>query len=605
MSVSAATHPSQDAQSGGSRKPGFPNLPLDFILCAAMPDEPAQAHAIRMARFNGFTSVGALAAVLSGPGEADSEMAYQRLLRLLAFASSQSVDDYCQQHSMYPCRHIVSNLSDQDFLKEQRENFLSTIDEVHERPRICALCTAADLAQHGFSWYRRRHAIPGIDCCVVHGSALRVVDAPNRYISLPHESLAELSATAIHPGNQNFANAPDFVKKYAEAYLTLANLRSPISKDSVAIVISHRTAQLMGGASSKRLTKMVLLQMVASKAPEVWLRGMSQGKDVGNGLAALQNNREVANEYLALAITGLFPSPESAIREFRRTQAAPEFSLLRGLQGAELRRLMRDPAWPVYWRNATWLGYHASAISSRTAEGIQWDVISKLPDLETSGTWRALKMFCDGSSIREACSLHSANTTEIERLVRPEMRIFCDFVEKLQSLTSHEETRAWRGGPEARRRRCPQPRLSTSSGRPDNQPLEGTVEELGRALANKEIWLSSLQLGQLLFPEVGKPKKEVQRIRREGIVLGVFDGLHVLYPKFQIVEGGRLHPKIATLMKSLPLKRDASVATHVARWLFTRNPRLKSKTPAEMFVLDADRIIELAKSAASEGSLKT
>lgn len=90
MSVSAATHPSQDAQSGGSRKPGFPNFPLDFILCAAMPDEPAQAHAIRMARFNGFTSVGALAAVMSGPNEADSEMAYQSLLRLLAFASSQS-----------------------------------------------------------------------------------------------------------------------------------------------------------------------------------------------------------------------------------------------------------------------------------------------------------------------------------------------------------------------------------------------------------------------------------------------------------------------------------------------------------------------------------
>ena len=357
--------PSLSPESGSAEPPAVARVPHGFVMCAGMPDELAQAHAARLARLNGLSSTMSMVAEVRRDAIPDSRETVEILLRLLARADGCSPDLYCQRHSLYPYRRIVSTLGEQQYLEAQRASFIHPRYRAHDTMRFCSKCATEDLAQHGFSWYRRRHDIPGIDRCIVHGTALWQANDEHVDSRFPHEYLARKEAVEVDGGK--VPGTSGLVRHYAEAFLALGSLGAPLAKASVSVAIAQRSARLLGGASSTRLTRMALNKMVASKVPANWLRTFANEDELASGLAAIQNRHEVANEYVAIAIASLYPSSADAIRDFRRTHVSPEFSAVGNKRGSTVRRLVRDPAWPAYSRNAAGLGYLASAVSSRNA----------------------------------------------------------------------------------------------------------------------------------------------------------------------------------------------------------------------------------------------
>jgi hypothetical protein len=555
-----------------------------------MPDEVAEGHAGRMARLNGLPSARALAGVVRRGTDLQEEEIAKTLLRLLAAADDSTADEYCQRHSLYPYRRMVTSMDQKGFLESQRKQFLRPHLLAHNKPRFCQVCASSDFAAHGFSWYRRRHDIPGIDYCVVHGGTLFEVDGEQPFSRLPHETLGSEASALVRAKHENISTAPVFIRNYARAYLALGNVGSRLDKDGVAMVLLQRSMKLMGGATTQKLSRIVTRQMTVCQAPAVWLQQFSFQQDLAAGLAALNNRRlEVANEHVALAIAALFKEPETAIRDFQRIQVSPEFAMIRGVHGRQLRRLIRDPSWPSYWRNASWLGYQVSAVSSRNAAGVEWDMIPKLADLEQAGTWRALKSFCDGSSLRQACSMHGTDTAEIERFLRTEARMFCALVEKLRELSRHDHSQD-SDSTRSFYRRVDSGELAL----PGARQLEGATESLAFALARADLWIDGTQAGQRLVPGTDKPKDEVRLARRQGRIVGLFDGVQFLYPTFQFTQSGEPLPGVVELMRLLPVKRDGSIAPHAARWLFTPNPALKMQSPSEAFERAPERVVAAA-----------
>jgi hypothetical protein len=540
-----------------------------------MPDELAQAHAARLARLNGLTSIMAMVAEVRRDAIPDSQETVEVLLRLLARAEGCSPDVYCQRHSLYPYRRIVSALGEAQFLEAQRGSFIHPRYRSHDTMRFCAKCAAADLAQHGFSWYRRRHDIPGIDRCIVHGTALweaRYEQIDSRF---PHEYLARKEAVEVDGGKVPGASA--LIRHYVEAFLALGSLGTPLAKSSVSVAIAQRSARLLGGASTTRLTRMALNKMVVAKVPANWLRRFANEDELATGLAAIQNRHDVANEYVAIAIASLYPSPADAIRDFRRTQVAPEFSAVGSKRGSTVRRLVRDPTWPAYSRNAAWLGYLASAVSSRNAEGVEWDVLPKLAGLDQSSAWRAMKTFCEGGGLRDACAMHSADLAEVERFLRVEARVFVRFIDKLQAMNAAEFSAALPRGAE------------------DGQQRTMQSTELDRLLGREELWLNSTEAGLRLNPGAVNPKGKVRQALQNGRVIGVWDGAHTRYPAFQFLEGGGLHPRLDVLMSVLPCDKSGKVSRLATRWALTPNEGLAGSTPADVFAVNAEVAIHVAR----------
>ena len=521
----------------------------------------------------------------------DDEAAHQVLLKLLAHADGATSDDYCRQHSIYPHRRIVTTLDPSEFLESQRKLFFRTQLLAHDKPRFCKPCALSDFGKHGFSWYRRRHDIPGIDSCVNHGGILRQVEAEEPYLLLPHEVLAGQSSTLVRDPKESVSTAPGFVRNYVRAYLALGSAERPIDKDSVAMVFLQRSMKLMGGASTQKLSRTVLRQMTVCKAPEVWLQRFSSSQELASGLATInQTHGTPSNEHVALAVAAMFKDPEAAVREFQRVQISPEFSMMKDFYGRQLRRLIRDPSWPSYWRNAAWLGFQISAVPSRNASGVEWEVIPKLGSLDRSSAWRTLKSFCGGSSLRDACSMHSTEPEEIERFLRGETQLFCALVEKLRELSQHDQSKTFFPLPGAFRR--------VPAGAGDVLPgagqFDGDNERLGAALEQKELWLDCRQAGERLVPGCMRPIEEARIARGQGRILAIFDGMKFRYPAFQFCGNKSISPAVVELMRLMPVKGDGSVAPHVARWIFTPNHSLNMRSPAEVFPSKPDRVLRAA-----------
>ena len=557
-----------------------------------MPDEIAQGHAGRLARLNGLVSARAMAgAVRNFADLRDEDTAHQILLKLLAYADDAAGDDYCRHHSIFPHRRIVSTLDPNEFLESQRKLFFRSQLLAHDKPRFCKPCALSDFGKHGFSWYRRRHDIPGIDSCVIHGGVLHQVEAEEPYLLLPHEVLARQSSSLVRDPKERASTAPGFVRNYVRAYLSLGSAESPIEKDSVAMVLLQRSMKLMGGASTQKLSRTVLRQMTVCKAPEDWLQRFSSRQELASGLATINQTRgSPSNEHVALAVAAMFKDPEAAVREFQRVQISPEFSMMKDVYGRQLRKLIRDPSWPSYWRNAAWLGFQISAVQSRNAAGMEWEVIPKLGSLDRSSAWRTLKSFCGGSSLRDACSMHSTEPAEIERFLRGETQLFCALVEKLRELSQHDQSKTFFPLPGAFRR-VP---VGAGDVLPGPGQFDGENEKLGAALEQQELWLDCRQAGVRLVPGCKRPIEVARVARCQGRILAVFDGMKFRYPVFQFSGDATLSPAIVELMRLMPVKRDGSIAPHVARWIFTPNRALSMRSPAEVFPSRPDRVLKAA-----------
>lgn len=579
----------QLSTSPGEPSPPESDTPLsDLMMSAAMPDEPARAHLGRLIRLNSTSSSRFVAGLLTGAAEAPGNQNPDQLLHLMARSNGTSIDAYCRQHSMYPYRHAVTFLIERKYLEAQRRHVFNSLYQGHKSPRFCVQCAQEDLKGHGFSWFRRRHDIPGVDFCIVHGTALFEVDEQQGFLRLPHEAHALGQCTPLHPPATEMSNTHVFIQNYVCSFLALGNHETPLDKSRVAIVMARRSATAMGGASSVGSAKKVMEYLVTKRAPPRWLRNFSQERDLSIGLEAIERKREVANEYVALAMAALFDSHQEAMSEFTDSPIAPEFQS-RIDRGLTIRRLVRDQAWPAYERNASCLHQLATGSAPMEVGDVVWTAIPELPGLDKSSIWRALKDFCGGSSVREACRLHDSDPKQLERILRNEAKVILAFVEKLQALSQPGRKRKRSSSVQQDERgRCA----------PLDDPSNAALQ---RFLANSDLWLASKEAGRRVCAEARDPKLAARQAREAEAVFAVWDGTHFLYPAFQFDQAGGTRPHLAKLVSALPRDHDGMVRAHAALWMFRIHPGLGNKTPADAFPSMPLEVIELANSTKPAG----
>lgn len=88
------------------------------------------------------------------------------------------------------------------------------------------------------------------------------------------------------------------------------------------------------------------------------------------------------------------------------------------------------------------------------------------------------------------------------------------------------------------------------------------------------------------------PKAVASKSRREKKIFGGWDGHCCRYPAFQFEPNGGPRPKTGQLIEVLPKQRDGTVGNEAVFWVFSPDHAFDGKSPAELFPLEPDRVIE-------------
>lgn len=159
----------------------------------------------------------------------------------------------------------------------------------------------------------------------------------------------------------------------------------------------------------------------------------------------------------------------------------------------------------------------------------------------------------------------------------------------LQALASWETVlEGAEDGPKARRIERQPPAASEAAG--------ATEDSLRSLLADPDKFWDSATVGRVLSQtqDHKNPKMVASRARRRGEIFGAWDGNAYRYPAFQFLDDGAPRPDVQALIEVLPRDADGS-GQDAALWLHAPDAALDGLTPAEAFVEDPARVIELAR----------
>jgi hypothetical protein len=95
----------------------------------------------------------------------------------------------------------------------------------------------------------------------------------------------------------------------------------------------------------------------------------------------------------------------------------------------------------------------------------------------------------------------------------------------------------------------------------------------------------------------------ISTLRAEGMILGLWSHDHraFFYPDFQFDQRGCIRPEVAQLLSVLPNCDDRGGWTR-AFWLYSPHALLDEEAPAEVFTMEPERVIEVAKREFSGGT---
>jgi hypothetical protein len=144
---------------------------------------------------------------------------------------------------------------------------------------ICPDCVEAQVREKGFSWYRRRHHMFGVDWCVDHGTPLREVSDPKPLSKLPADWLRSGKLTALPNCTGQLENAPEFVQRLVAVSAKAYSLTEPVSDLLLKCLCSVR-AKSMGLRLIYSENKPTLSDKVLQLAPMAWVRAHLNGLEV-------------------------------------------------------------------------------------------------------------------------------------------------------------------------------------------------------------------------------------------------------------------------------------------------------------------------------------
>ena len=110
-------------------------------------------------------------------------------LHLLALGAQIEPTAYARLHSMLPSSRVAAKSSNTAPHGSRAASSYSRAIGMETQRRgafVCLECIDEDVSERNYSWFKRAHHLVGVDWCWKHGSALRWVDSPDPFDSLPH-----------------------------------------------------------------------------------------------------------------------------------------------------------------------------------------------------------------------------------------------------------------------------------------------------------------------------------------------------------------------------------------------------------------------------------
>jgi hypothetical protein len=124
---------------------------------------------------------------------------------------------------------------------------------------------------------------------------------------------------------------------------------------------------------------------------------------------------------------------------------------------------------------------------------------------------------------------------------------------------------------------------------------QAAIDFRNQLLAKK--WPDGKRVAELAGAQIGtNPNQYAARLRSQGWLFGVWStqDRSYIHPDFQFDRLGMVRPEIADLLTILPDKDDRG-GWQRAFWLYSPHALLEGKTPADVFVAQPERVIEVAR----------
>ena len=395
-----------------------------------MPDEPAAAHAGRLALFMGIGSQAEFEQWLRSAAHSLPAATSQtsRLEQLAAAVGMDSLS-YAQQHSMLGVLRVAAQskkLAAHGAIAGS--NFSRRLGMLTQKPQshICPKCVEEDLEHWHFSWFRRSHQLQGVDACLLHRTPLLKVRSSASWSMLPHHWL---ESGEVEESKQATGWIPTaFETRFGEVACAMLQRTAPYPLEPFVAAMSSR-ARYLGLRTSTNGVKSNLSDWIREVTPVEWtsvhwpeLNCKPKGEFFFS-LDSVLNCRTVASTGFAYvtALTALWDTSEEMYQTLTDLghhpieKASEKQSNLRG---------------STYWQGEIWEAYrkHQGRVramapdlgvsATHLREKLNQLGLPSLHDVATSVVWRAYLRFEAGEPLLSACEAEGIDIGAVEPLIR-------------------------------------------------------------------------------------------------------------------------------------------------------------------------------------------
>lgn len=394
-----------------------------MLRTSTLPDELAHGYLGRVRAINLLSSSEkAASALLDSCLTKDSLPDKARRVASLAAAAKLSLQTFCQRHTFIPFLRTASNVG--PGIPHGSSTQLPLIETLAFRLLLpgamaCRQCIAEDLEFWRFSYWRRRHQLPGVIWCDKHHEPLfEAAKSFDHCPSLPKDPEDD----SVDRVDDQLGDA--LVTRYIEIATGLLDCRQPVSYHQAANKLSQR-AQALGIRVAKSGRRENLSDIALQLAPRKWLSSLLPGietKKPGEYYPFLDKvvRHHGLPQCRALALALMFDSADDALRYWNLPvsdiDTVPVNVTVRGQDYWNGKQVFN--AYINSGGNRAEIGRILSVSAWEVSREMDRSGLPSLTGLDFETTGRALEAYFGGMSLTEACTLHAADSTECDLFIR-------------------------------------------------------------------------------------------------------------------------------------------------------------------------------------------
>ena len=231
--------------------------------------ELARGYFARLGRVNDGTTDHQLSARLRRTVGLDDHDTSKTLVELIGRANQMSVSDVISRHSMVPfIFHTVHTEAGEECRWSDRIVRFYGLMHPNRCAMLCEKCLRSD-REHGYSFWRRDHQLPGAMTCSTHEQPLWRVEDVEAFTLLPTDSLERPSMAAQFKCFNN-SRAAHWISRYLEFASHFMRQPSPTKQTLYIAAVGQRAVE-RGYCRDHRWPSRLISDDIVDVYPSDWL----------------------------------------------------------------------------------------------------------------------------------------------------------------------------------------------------------------------------------------------------------------------------------------------------------------------------------------------